>query len=255
MAQIAIGFPKGVVPIEYLASFATAFSENENMRGALLGMYDSFRQADSILLEPLGMFACLTAEEEAAAFLYYALRDKGYEVPNYGKLYRHADKVKLVIVGQVILNYFFGKTSIQLPGAVRVERDGDRPKTYLHFNVGEHVVVQEDPFETIITIGESESGHDVAVDETVDAVLAEVLPKGATVASHIKNISNRRNLCLYGAPERKSRFQSNTEMNHFKSNCIAMIVMGFLVFNGKDRTSSMEKLVKKTFEKINSVNA
>ena len=113
---ITIETPADLDQIEYFASFAPAFVGNVEMRAALLGVCDSLRQALLVPLESLGMLACLTAEEEAATFLYYALLDKRYLVPVQDKLRRHPDKVKVLILAQLLIG-----TSDQ---RLRLRRDG-----------------------------------------------------------------------------------------------------------------------------------
>ena len=247
---IEIQLPRGVDPIEYLASFAPAFAENEEMRAALLGVQDNLRQAALLPLEPIGMLACLTAEEEAATFLYSALLGKGYAVPKYGKLRRHPDKVKIVVFAHALHSYFFKRNPEELPSVIRVERDGTRPKTEQHRFFDEYVIIQGDPLATVIVTGNGDSGHDAAVGKAVSEVFSELVPGGASVKSHIKNLANRRNVCLYGDPDRKLRLKSGADVEIFKSNCIAMIVIGLLVFNGEGCTSSMNKLVESVFRKI-----
>lgn len=251
-ASIKIEIPRDAEPLDFLASFAPAFSEREGMRAALLGVKDSFRQATPIPLDPLGMLACLTAEEEAAAFLYYALLDKGYPVPDYGKLHRHADKVKLLVLAEAMVHYFFGGRPAGLSPVVRIETDGLKPKTSGRLYLSEYVIIQDDPLETVTVFGEEQGGHDKAVGASVDKVLAAIIPNGFSAASHLKVIANRRNLCLYGDPAKKTRFQSIDDFVHFKSNSISMIVLGILVFNGREPTASMMKLVDRLYERISS---
>lgn len=219
------------------------------MQASLLGMQDSLRQAEKIGFEPLGLFALITAEEEAATFFYNSLLGKGYSVPNFEKLHRHPDKVKLVIFAQAIARYFFEKFAIDPKAAVRIERDGDKPKTTYRFNIGGYEVIQDDPFETIVTSGEGDDGHMAAVENAVNEVLSEVTPKGFVLKSHIRNIANRRNLCLYGDPKKKPTV-GEEDFKHFKANCVVIIVLGILVFNGNTLTHSMHKLVDCLFQKI-----
>ncbi|NVK20524.1 MAG: hypothetical protein HWE30_17655 [Methylocystaceae bacterium] len=247
---IAIQIPKDVDAVEYLTSFSTFFTDHPEMRSALLGTQDSLRQASQLIEEPLGMLACLTAEEEAAAFLYYGLKARDYSVPQYGKLHRHGDKLKLVVFAQAMHQYFFGKMPTGLRSAIRIERDGHKPKTSHVFNFNGYSVVQDDILETIVISGKGEGSHDVAINAAVDDILSDITPSGFTPGSHIKKVANRRNLCLYGDPERKLRLRHSEEINHFKTNCVSMVTLGFLVFNSPNPTSSMVKLVDCIFDKI-----
>lgn len=247
---ITIQIPKSVDAVEYLASFSAAFSDHPEMRSALLGVEDSLRQASKLIGEPLGMLACLTAEEEAAAFLYYGLKAKGYPVPQYGKIHRHVDKLKLVVFAQAMHQYFFSKMPTDLGSAIRIERDGQKPKTSHVFNYNGYSITQDDVLETVVTSGEGEGSHDVAIIAAVDQVLTDITPSGFTPASHIKKVANRRNLCLYGDPEEKLRLRHADEIIHFRANCVAMITLGLLVFNGQNPTPSMVKLVECIFDKI-----
>ncbi|PRY79595.1 hypothetical protein CLV80_102240 [Yoonia maritima] len=243
-------FPKGCDPVDYLSSFAPALIENGGMYESLLGMQDSLRQAKLIPLEPLGMLACLTAEEEAATFLYYALRHKGYEVSCFGKLRQHPDKIKFVVLADVISKYFFDPLE-QMSGLIRVERSGENPQITVRIPHNNFEIVQDDPLETIVTFGNGEKGHDVAVERAIDMILDKVTPKGFTIKSHIKNnVANRRNFCLYGSPPKKFRLSSEEEVEHFIGNCVVMILFGFLVHTGRRTAPSLQKIIDTLFEKI-----
>lgn len=247
---INISIPPNVDALEYFVSFSTILNEDPDMNSSLLGVADSLRQAEFLVGEPLGMLACLTAEEEAAAFLYYSLKSKGYPVPQYGKIQRHADKVKLLVFAQVVQKYFFSRMPDGLESVIEVARDGEGPKISRKFKFGEYIITQEDCLETIVALGEGEDGHDNAINNAVDEVLAEITPKGFTIVSHIRNLANRRNFCLYGNPEEKFRLISAESINHYKHNCISMILLGFLVYKGESTTVSMVKLVNNIFRKL-----
>lgn len=247
---INVQIPHNVDAIEYFASFSPAFNDHPDMRSALLGVEDSLRQAALLVDEPLGMLACITAEEEAAAFLYYALKFKGYDVPQYGKIHGHVEKLKLVVFAQVMQKYFFGKMPVELSGAIRIERDEQRPKTSHILKYGSYTITQNDFLETIVTSGKGKVGHDSAINAAVDDVFADITPSGFTPKSHLKEVANRRNHSLYGDPSSKLRLQSAEEIEHFKENCCSMIVLGFLAFNSRNPTTSMVKLVTRIFEKL-----
>jgi len=247
---ITITFPSGQDALEYLASFSAAFSDNLNMQSALLGAVDSLRQGALFIGEPLGLLACLTAEEEAAAFLYYGLQTKGYSVPQYGKIHGHRDKVKLLVFALAMHEYFFSHIPAEFESSIKIERDGQNPRTSHVFNHSGYSIVQEDFLETIVTAGDGEEAHDSAISTAVDKVLTDMTPSGFTPASHITKLANRRNLCLYGNPDQKLRVHSMEEINRYKGNCILMIVLGFLVLNSHATTTSMNKLVDDIFEKI-----
>lgn len=223
------------------------------MRCALLGMRDSLRQASLIPTEPLGLFACFTAEEEAAAFLYFALRQKGYEVPDYQKLRRHPDKIRMLVFAQVVFQYFFNRLPAGVVNTVRIEREGDRPKTSRHIKFNEHqlYLVQDDPLETVSTLGNGQDPHQAAISEIIDDTLTELVPAGFTLKSYVdKNLANRRNLSIYGDPDRKPRLASQEGISLFTETCIGIVVLGFLVFNGTSRTASLEKIVKDVFSRM-----
>jgi len=250
--SVVFEFPTGSDPLDYVTSFAPAFAENENMRSALLGMRDSLRQAELLPAEPLGMLACLTAEEEAASFLYYALRHKGYAVTNYGKLHRHGDKIKVLIVALLLHKYFFNRLSLEFNPRVRLERAGDLPMLSLRMDVGDFEIIIDDPLDTITVIGKGDAGHNAAVERTAQEVLEDVVPKGMTLGSQIKYLSNRRNLCLYGDPGKKIRLEDGA-LEHFISNSISITIIGFLIFNAKGRTPSMHKLIENISQKLSSL--
>lgn len=227
-------------------------SHNKEMRAALLGVNDSLRQARLFPLEPLAMFACLTAEEEAATFLYYTLREKGYALPDYNKLHGHFDKTKILLLATALVDYFFNEAPEGFVSIVRVERDGEVPRTFRYFKSELHQVIikQLDPLETVKTQVSENDGHDAAVQMSVEKTLSGIIPKGYTLKSHLKSMANRRNHSIYGDPEKKLRLKSETEVNKFETNCASIITTGFLVLNGTSKTSSMQKLVTNVFDAI-----
>lgn len=249
---VSIEIPKNNEPISYLASFAPYFRENERMYASLLGVADSLRQADLIPLEPLGMLACLTAEEEAASFLYYSLLSKEYPVPDYGKIHRHPDKARVLLLADALNRYYFENFPSELRGAIRVERDGSRPKTAFRMPLGDYEIKQDNPLEMIISMGEGEDGQRSALEHAADRVLSDVVPQGSSIKKVIDDISKRRNLCLYGDPDSKFKLRSTADLAHFTSNCVAMVTLGFLVFNLNRPSPSLKGLVESFYKKISS---
>lgn len=242
---IEFQIPADVNAIDYFASFAGAFSDAPHMAASLLGVQDSLRQAALIPREPLGLLACLTAEEEAAAFLYYSLRSKGYPLPEYGKIQRHGDKAKVLIFAAAMEAYFF--SSFFRKAVLRISDDDGRPTVTLRFGLGKYEVVVEDALSIISTKGDDANSHETAVSEAVDRILSEIVPTGASLKSQIQSIQNRRNRCIYGSPADKDRMVDDSDMDHFVSNCAVMIVLGFLVMQGEGRTESMNKLVDRMY--------
>ncbi|MDP2079514.1 hypothetical protein [Pseudotabrizicola sp.] len=251
---VELEFLTGIDPIDFFVSSADEVSACEKTCGALLGVGDSLRQARFLMGEPLGLFALLTAEEEAASFLYYCLLDKGYEIPNYGKIQNHLDKAKILILAETLVSYFFSREMAGIKRFVRFEKIEGLVSAYQHFRLGDFHIRQDDPLETIKTHGNSPDKHDAAVEGAIELTLKKISPPGQSLKSQIKSIANRRNLCLYGDPSRKPRLGSQEEIDHFHNQCTAILALGFLVRNGAGRTSSMQKLTKKFFEMVKSAN-
>ena len=239
-----ISFPKDEIPIDYLASFAIAFKNIVLMHDALLGAQDSLRQANLIKQEPLGYLALITAEEEAASFLYYALREKGYAVPDHGKIQRHTDKVKMLLFAEVMMNYFFANFPLKDRAIFRIMRENDLPVTSLQIPINNYYVSIDDPLSTIFTVSNDETTNKLAIDKSVELLLEKYIDKGSTLKKCIDDLANRRNLSLYGNPTNKYRIHSESEIKAFQNNCIVMIALGFMVFNSNKCTDSMIMLVE-----------
>ena len=250
-----IRIPTDEDPIDYLCSFTSEFRENERLIGALLGVQDNIRQAKLIPLEPLAFFACITAQEEAATFLYYALKSKKYTDPGYGdKLHDHKNKVRILILAEILAkNYFDGVPVEGIQSFIPVERkDGRLTLARIIYDEDKEIAIRQDnPFDTVVARENPRDNNSITQDEWIQSHLGHLTPKGYTIGSHTDKLANERNLCLYGNPTKKLRLSSEAEINHFTTNCISIIVMGFLVLK-TEKSPELEKLVVNIYEKIKS---
>lgn len=248
-----IAFPKGEDAIEYLASFAEAFESNDLLKGSLLSTQDNLRQAALIQSEPLGYFACLTAEEEAASFLYYALRDKGYPVPDHGKIQQHPAKSKVLVVAVAMANYFFGSVPSELSPVLRVEDKDGKPSVSLWLQFSEQTIVQDDPLSAIIVQRLTHGGtasHDAEVNRSINEVIDSFVPRGTSAGSAIKALANQRNLCLYGIPSQKPRMVDGEGLAYYREKCVCILTLAFAVLNSPSATLSMQKLVSQMYKQL-----
>jgi hypothetical protein len=106
--QIPSNFEGGLLP--FLLSFSKVFTKQQEVKYCLDSVEDNIRQAHLLIGEPIGLFACLTAEEEAARFFYLCLQERAYELPRYDSLRAHQDKARILIWATVIEEYYFRRT-------------------------------------------------------------------------------------------------------------------------------------------------
>lgn len=248
--RIALEIPKGQVAIDYLASFAPAFSSNQTMQRALGGVHDSFRQAWLIPKEPLALFACLTAEEEAASFLYHALVSKGYIFPDYKRLKDHGDKVKVLLLGQAIVTYFFPDVLLQDGLRIRISGSSKEPAVECYVPIGDYNATIVDPFSMIIQHGTGPEGFDNALAAAVDNVVDGVAKGHKGISSAVEVLKNRRNLSIYGPRWLKKAPKNDSDISHHVSNAVALLTCGFIIFFNHEKTEPMAKLLEKMFERL-----
>tara|TARA_R100001224_G_scaffold38766_1_gene22071 strand:+ start:957 stop:1760 length:804 start_codon:yes stop_codon:yes gene_type:complete len=247
---IPLEIPKNVDVVEYLASFSSAFSQNQAMQKALGGVQDSIRQARLLREEPLGLFACLTAEEEASSFLYHAFLSKNYGLPDYGKLQNHGDKVKIFLLCMAIIHYYFREELVRDGLRVRIAREGKNPSITCYFPIAGHTAIIRDPFETVVTIGEGVGGFDQATDDAVDEVVKHASNGHKNLASAIRYLKNRRNRCIYGPLKLKYALRDDDELNQYISNAVSIIICGFIIYFKHQTTGSMGKILEKMFDRL-----
>lgn len=253
--SLRIAFPPGVEPLEYITTFALAFDLDAKSRGALLGTADSIRQARLIPREPLGLFACMTAQEEAASFLYYALSARGHKVPHYGRLHRHPDKVKVLVAAIVLQNYFFTVLAADFPTTIRLASEAGLRNVTVEMEMAGYIVSRDDPFEMIAVVGTGLDGQQAAVDQVIQTVLSSMVSKGSSVRSAIGELANQRNLAIYGASDTKPRLSGERDIDRYIQTCVSLIAMAILVLNGSGPTESMDTLLSRLFEKLSSTGA
>ena len=248
--RIQLDIPRGEVAVDYLASFAPGFSKNQTMQKALGGVHDSFRQAWLIPKEPLALFACLTAEEEAASFLSHALLAKGYAFPAYNRLKDHGDKVKVFLLGQAIVTYFFQEELLEDGLRIRISGNNKKPDVECYMPMGDYKATIMDPFASIIQLGNGPEGFDNAIAAAVDSVV-DVAANGHTgIASAVESLKNRRNLSIYGPLKLKKALKSDSDISHHVSNAVVLLVCGFIIYFNHEKTVPMSKLLAKMFERL-----
>lgn len=229
-------------PLGYLCSFAEAEQLSSEARSALLGVEDSLRQARLVPDEPLGAFACITAEEEAATFLFCALQTKGYRLPISGqKLRNHVDKAKLVLTAQALAECQL--LSDELKGVFRLEDQEGWLTISHHLRVDDYVFVMPDPLGTITTRKDDPDGQANEIASRVETVLATSRKKGFTDFSNLKDYANKRNLCIYGAPKEKARLQSVEGIESYQQTCVGLLLIGFMIFGSSQLHQQVQLVI------------
>lgn len=248
---IPLEIPKDSDVIEYLASFSPAFSKNQNMQKALGGVQDSFRQAKMMKSEPLGLFACLTAEEEAASFLYRALIAKEYDLPPYKELKDHGNKVKIFLLCKAIIHYYFREEIVASGLRIRIEGEKKRPLINCFFPISaEYKAVISDPFAMVVTRGKGDEGYNRAIHEAVDQVVQEASEGHRSLSSAIEFLKNRRNMCIYGPLKQKYALRDEDELTQYISNATSILACGFIIYFKSEKTDSMGRIIDKMFKRL-----
>lgn len=247
---IPLEIPKNVDPLDYLASFAPAFSRHQEMQKALGGVQDSIRQAKLMREEPLGLFACLTAEEEASSFLYGALSSKKYNLPSYGKLTDHGNKVKIFLLCQTIIHYYFREDLVRDGLRVRFAQKGINPVITCYFPIADNTAFIDDPFEMVVAMGDGPEGFDHAIRDAVDTVVKQASDGHKDLASAVEYLKNRRNRCIYGPLRLKYALKDEAELRQYISNAVSVLACGFILHFKHQKTESMGKILETMFNRL-----
>lgn len=248
---MTINFPKGEDIVAYLCSFSLRFSRDQRILNALNGMQDSFRQAELIPLEPIALFSCFTAEEEASSALYFSLRARGYQVPNFGKIRDHRQKIQSLIISLALVKYFFGPPTKDIGLVLHMKYSDRRQSIEGRFALGEsQQVLIENWLHSVVTEGDPSSSQDAAIDAVVKGVVSEISGPDGNIASAIDKLARRRNLCIYGRPSEKWRLSSLSEIDKFKGNCAVITTLTFMILQDDGVIDGVNRVVSRMFDNL-----
>lgn len=240
---VELNIPGNQDPLEYLVTFAQAFDLNEELLDTLLGTTDSLRQAKLIPGEPLGLFACQTAQEEAASFLYYALLSKGHNVPDYGRIQRHQDKVKVLLAAKTVHSHFFELPAEQFPTSIRLSMREEKPEIEIVMEMQGLTALRQDPFKMVVAFGDGEDREGAAIDRSVKKMLSLVVAKGDSISNVVDKLAKERNHALYGNPKKKPRMADGAVINQVAKTCQSLIVLGLIVLQGSGAQPPLNRLL------------
>lgn len=243
--QIPSNFEGGL--LGYLLSFSKVFTRQQEVKYCLDSVEDNIRQARLLMGEPIGLFACFTAEEEAARFFYLCLQKRAYELPRYDSLTTHQDKARILIWATVIEEYFFNFfTSVGSELHLRVQPEGRGVRVSGHTKLKENYWIElPNLLQMIATSGKRDGLEDdnteaAMVRACFDRTMSSNFGANSQPEKVVEYIAKRRNRCLYGDPRKKQRLNNKEELDLFEKNCAALIVMGFLVMQDNERWPSMQ---------------
>lgn len=243
--QIPSNFEGGL--LEYLLSFSKIFTKQQEIKHCLDSVEDNIRQAHLLIGEPIGLFACLTAEEEAARFFYLCLKKQGYELPRYDSLTAHQDKARILVWATVIEEYYFNFfDNIGSYFFLRVQPERRNIRISGHTKLEEQYCIELPNILQLIAKRGMGDGveEDNAEAAMVRACFDRTMSFNFGANNHprrvVEYIAKRRNRCLYGDPRKKLRLKNRAELEQFEKNCAALIVMGFLVMQDNERWPSMQ---------------
>ena len=244
-----IQMPKGYegTILSYVLSFSNTFTSYQQLKGCLDSVAENIDQSKSLLEKPLGLFACITAEEEAATFFFLCLKKRGYALPRYDKLTSHQDKVRMVIWGIVFEKYYLNVfDSFIQDNYVRLSLKDRRVRLSLHGNLHKKYSIEiPNVLQSIHADGKSKDKGDIDVERPIVArMLNEALKDNFNeingISKIIDNLARRRNKCLYGDPRKKMVLKNEELISHYETNCAALIIMGYLVFQDDEMWPSVQ---------------
>lgn len=252
--------PKGYAGTitEYLASFSASFMKYQKAKAPLESAAQNIRQAKLLIKEPLGHFACITAEEEASMFFYQCLKYSGYKMPAFEPT-NHSDKATMMLWALVIQEHFFSAQAHmfgQLTTKVRWEGSTVAVSTHGSFQIfndaGSEVYGVEIPniFSMVATKDGLPEGPTIVANESVDLALDAALHGYDSIEDAIAELANRRNLCLYGRPDAKPVLDSLEALHQFDRNCCSIILLGFLVMQDDTKYPSLQLICDVAGEKL-----
>lgn len=233
--------------LSYVLSFSNTFTSYQQLKGCLDSVAENIDQSKCLMERPLGLFACITAEEEAATFFFLCLKKRGYALPRYDKLTSHQDKVRMVIWGIVFEKYYFNIfESFLQDSCIRLSLKGRRVRITLHGNLHERYSVEiPNVLQSVHADGKSKDKGDIDVERPVIArMLAAALQENFGEENEtiriINQLARRRNKCLYGDPRKKMLLKNEDLLIHYENNCAALIIMGYLVFQDDEKWPSVQ---------------
>ncbi len=233
--------------LSHVLSFSNTFTSHQQLKGCLDSVAENIDQSRDLIGKPLGLFACITAEEEAARFFYLCLKERGYDLPRYDKLTSHQDKVRMVIWAIVFEKYYFNVFDSMLSDNYVMLRLKDRRvRLSLHGSVfKEYSLEIPNVLQSMHADGRSKDKVDVDVERPViarmlEAVLKDNFGQTSDVVKIIDHLARRRNNCLYGEPRKKLTLKSGDLIFHFENNCAALIMTGYLVFQDDEKWPSVQ---------------
>jgi len=247
--KIPVNFIGGL--LDYVLSFSQAFIKHQQLKGCLDSVEQNIKQAKLLGNEPLALFACLTAEEEAARYLYLCLKKKGYDLPRYDRLTSHHDKARIILWALVFEEYYFNFFSqVLIEYFMMIKEEGKGVRVSVHGRFDEKYWLElPNVLQTTATAGSKEN-------EEIDDLEAEVVRKSLrsslsrnfgsdhSISTIVNHIANRRNKCLYGPPSKKLTLSNDDELTQFENNCSAMIILGYLVFQDNEKWPSVQLICR-----------
>lgn len=254
--EIPEGYPGTMT--EYLASYSASFMKHQKAKAPLESAAQNIRQAKGLLEEPLGYFACITAEEEAAMFLYQCLKYRGYEMPAFEPT-NHSDKVTMMLWALAIQEHFFAaQASMFGELTMKLRWEGATAAVSTHGNLqisnaaGTMVYGLEIPniFSMVATKDGVPDGPAIVANESVNRALDTASQGWDSVENAISELANRRNLCLYGRPDAKPVLGSFENLKIFDRSCCSIIAFGFLVMQDAIKYPSLQLICDVAGERL-----
>lgn len=248
--------PENVNSLDYYISFKRSFTKNQTSISVINSVKDNLRQAELVKREPIGLFLCYTAEEEAATFVYLCIKERGYNIPDFKRLNSHHDKIKIFLLALCINTYLFSEILLEDALVLMMEevpKDKSHPRHEIraYTEVSGYQIAITDPILNIKTRGSGEEGLNRAVREDVEAALKSAgLKDNGTCDDMIKLLANRRNLCLYGEPKIKARLDSEEDIKIFENNCLFLICLGYMFLQTEKNSEAVQKIINYLFDKI-----
>lgn len=248
--------PKDVSPLDYYIKFKRGFTKSQILISTVDSVKDNLRQAEMVRDEPIGLFLCYTAEEEAATFLYLAMREQKYNVPDFKNLTNHRDKIKIFLLALCIDKYLFseihlGDALVLMMEEIPREKSHPRNEIRAYTEMAGYKIAVTDPILNIKTKGKGVEGLKKAVIYDVENALRSVgMGESKDYDGLIKKLANRRNLCLYGEPKVKWKLDSKGSLSDFENNCVFLICLGYMFLQTERKSEAIQEIINTLFDRI-----
>ncbi|NVJ94113.1 MAG: hypothetical protein HWD91_00840 [Marivivens sp.] len=249
--MVNLRIPKDVHVFDFFESFEKYFTSDQKAHGAFLGCFHSLKIARENSDLSAKYFFGITAEEEASTFIYQCLKKRNITTRKINNLYKHSDKNRISILAKLLHSHYFRDFDQSFPNSsLHFEKFNDRFEIQKTFSIDKlYYFTVPDPLATVVTKEGDLFGEEQAIQETIDRQIA-MITDNSNLREKIDQMANLRNKCIYGAPAKRAKLNSASQIEYFEQQCTALIVIGMLIWQSGKDALHLHRLVKRAEEKL-----